>query len=289
MLIVKTAIIPVILLIGIMSASAQTAVLVDRGLPTTNLNLTAGASQSNVCWGDTHFQDGYFYGDTFTVAANTTWNVSTLRLWFVGFNANNNTNLTDDSFLGGDFGNLSLYIGVAGGPLTRVALASFINGSNSTDNPNVIATRVQYNDGTGSELDYQSNKGYDPIVQIDFTNLNLNFAAGTTVQFGLYTDADWAALSASNAALSGSPQDQADGLYDQYQISATDPNTATLITTEDSTTVLWNKPTDINVQVLGTAATPEPATWVLLLGGVSVLLSFRLVARRSANSPCLVT
>ena len=45
-------------------AFADTMV-VDRGLPTTNLNNAAGDNRSNVGWADTPAYD--FYGDTFTL------------------------------------------------------------------------------------------------------------------------------------------------------------------------------------------------------------------------------
>lgn len=235
------------------AALAASTMIIDRGLPTANLNDIAGASRSNVSWGETDLN--LFNGDTFTMPGTGLWRVDTIRLWFVGYSANNNTNLSDDTFLGSAFGNLSLYVGAVGSPLNRVSLASFIPGSDSTSNSNVIATRVQYNGGVGTELDYQNNNYYT-IVQIDFNNLNLEFAGGTQVQFGMHTEGDYTLSHASNAALSGSTQDQSDDLFRLFQRD-TDPATATFLSTVDSNVGgLWDKSSDINVQVIASLVKP---------------------------------
>jgi hypothetical protein len=245
---------------------ASAAMIVDRGLPTANLNDTAGANRSNVSWGEPDLS--YFDGDTFTVPSTGTWSVDTIRVWFVGYGANNNANLTDDTFLGDQhFGNLSLYVGGVGSSLNRVSMASFATvGSDATSNPNVVATRVQYNGGVGTELDY-GNSGpaggpYLTIVQLDFNNLNLDFAGGTQVQFGMQTDGDYTLSHASNALLSGSTQDQANGLYYQFLVGV-NPATATFVSTVDSSVVGWDKSSDINVQVFASPV-PEPSTLTLL-------------------------
>jgi len=255
----------VISLTAAMSASA--AMLVNRGLPTANLNAAAGADQSNVAWAEPDL--GLFDGDTFTVTGTQSWKVNTIRLWFVGYNANNNTDLTDDTYLGDYYNNLSLYVGTSG-TLNRVSLASFTPGTDTTSNPNVVGTRVQYNGGAGTQLD-EGVGGSGPwtIVQLDFNNLNLDFAPGTTVQFGMYaTGSDVAYSHASNAALSGSPQDQADGLFSRFVLD--DPTTAHFLETVDSSVTGWNKSTDINVQVFGTPV-PEPTT---MIPGALLLLPF---------------
>jgi hypothetical protein len=245
---------------ALLLASAQQlfgqTLLVDRGLPTANLNNIADVNRSNVSWAEPDLN--LFDGDTFTVTGASTWKVDTIRLWFVGYNANNNTNLTDDKYLGDFYNNLSLYVGT-GGALNRVSLASFTSGTDTTSNPDVVGTRVQYNGG----LDYQGGSGsYWTIVQLDFNNLNLDFAPGTTVQFGMYTDNDYAYSHASNAALSVSPQDQADGLFSRFVLDS--PTTAHFLEALDSNgNELWNKSTDINVQVFGEQV-PEPATMLLL-------------------------
>lgn len=246
-----------LLLAGPHSALAADSVkIVDRGLPTVNLNENAGVSRANVSWAEPDLQ--YFDGDDFTVPALQSgfWRIDTIRTWFVGYNANNNADLRDDTFLGDFYKTLSLYVGPVGGTLSRVALADFVAGSDSTANPSVVATRVQYNGGVGAELDYQSGSHWT-IVQLDFNNLNLSFTGGTQVQFGVHTDqgvagGDFVFSHASNAALSGAPQDQADGLLRVFQLNK-HLNTATLSSTWDSSTIGWDKSSDINVQVFATA------------------------------------
>jgi hypothetical protein len=249
------------------SGQASATLLINRGLPTTNLNAAAGANQSNVSWAEPSLI--LFDGDTFTVTGASTWKVDTIRLWFVGYNANNNTSLTDDTYLGNFYNNLSLYVGT-GGNLNRVSLASFTAGTDTTSNPNVVGTRVQYNGGVGTQLDEAAKW---TIVQLDFNNLNLDFAPGTTVQFGMYaTGSDVAYSHASNAALSGSPQDQADGLFDRFVLDS--PTTAHFLETQNSAVIGWNKSTDINVQVFGEQV-PEPATMLLLGLGLMGIAGIR--------------
>jgi hypothetical protein len=246
-------------LLGLVTAALPARadiMIIDRGLPTENLNAAAGANQANVAWAEPDLS--LFDGDTFTTPGTGTWTVNTIRLWFVGYNANNNTDLTDDTYLGDFYNNLSLYVGT-GGTLNRVSLASFIAGTDTTSNPNVVGTRVQYNGGVGTQLDEGAKW---TIVQLDFNNLNLDFAPGTTVQFGMYTDNDYAYSHASNAALSGSPQEQADGLFSRFVLDS--PTTAHFLETVDSSVVGWNKSTDINVQVFASPV-PEPTTMALLL------------------------
>ena len=65
-------------------AFADTMV-VDRGLPTTNLNNAAGDNRSNVGWADTPAYD--FYGDTFTLPGGNSavYAVHTIRTWIASF------------------------------------------------------------------------------------------------------------------------------------------------------------------------------------------------------------
>jgi hypothetical protein len=247
--------------------------IVDRGLPTQNLNAAAGANQSNVAWAEP--DPSLFDGDTFTTPSTGTWTVNTIRLWFVGYNANNNANLTDDTYLGNYYNNLSLFVGT-GGTLNRVSLASFTPGTDTTSNPDVVGTRVQYNGGVGTQLDEGAKW---TIVQLDFNNLNLTFAPGTTVQFGMYTDNDYAYSHASNAALSGSPQDQADGLFSRFVLDS--PTTAHFLETQDSSITGWDKSTDINVQVFASPV-PEPTT--TMFAGACLLLPFTLRMLRKTRT-----
>ena len=58
--------------------------LVDRGLPTANLNNDAGADRSNVAWvfnGYTSSTDYWLVGDTFKNTSAQTWSINTIQLW----------------------------------------------------------------------------------------------------------------------------------------------------------------------------------------------------------------
>ncbi|MBK8560384.1 hypothetical protein [Candidatus Amarobacter glycogenicus] len=58
-------------LLIIPAMAAGGGLVFDRGLPTSNLNNTAGGDRSNVAWA---FGDGWITGDDFTVgAAGETW------------------------------------------------------------------------------------------------------------------------------------------------------------------------------------------------------------------------
>lgn len=250
----------VVIAVG-MSVFAQSTMIVDRGLPTINLNVAAGEFRSNTFLLGTSYQK-YFYGDDFTVPASGSkyWKIDTIRVWFVGGVASsNNGDMTDDSFLGDQsLGKLSLWVGTNGRALNRVSLASFIPGSDATNNPNVVSRRVQYYGG----IDYERPDvpvgapwPYLTIVQLEFTNLNLIYAGGTKVQFGMTTDGQFSAHHhASSAFYSGSTQDQADNMVGYFMLDPVlpkkDPTARFLYNL--AKTDPWGKPSDINVQVLAT-------------------------------------
>ncbi len=68
----KLVIVPLLAVIGLLAASAATSaapvssLLVDRGLPTANLNDTAGSNRSNVAWS---FGTTDVTGDSFSVGS----------------------------------------------------------------------------------------------------------------------------------------------------------------------------------------------------------------------------
>lgn len=226
-----------LVLAGIGPASAD--LLVDRGLPTANLNNAAGGSRSNVAWAFTDFQTANYFlvGDTFTNNSADTWTINSIRLWTVG--------QTDTTVLQG---------GIAGGTIGVISDATYADPSASL---------------------YQGSSGsFIAMHQIDFA-VNITLGAGQTYQFFLDGSGSAAAgqgtsvpfVHASNAALSGSPQDGADnlmlyanvvnGIFDQTSIeswSSSEPGGG------------WDKPSDVNVQVTGQV--PEPGTLILLGSGL---------------------
>jgi len=107
--------------------------------------------------------------------------------------------------------------------------------------------------------------------------LNYTVQGGTTYNFGVLGDNgdgwdNWWG-SASNAALSGTPQQGADGKYLEFNVGD-----LSSVTVWDSKSVGWDKSSDINVQVYGTAISPqgnlpvpEPITMAGVLLGVGAL------------------
>lgn len=241
-------------------AFADTMV-VDRGLPTTNLNNAAGDNRSNVGWADTPAYD--FYGDTFTLPGGNSavYAVHTIRTWIASF--------ADPSSL---YSTMTLFTGT--GTTTLSATAS---------NPTI--TLSSYPGGA----EYQRTSG--PLInvyEVDFTGLNLVATGGTTISFGVEGVSTgpiapdnsnlWYNL-ASNAALSGSPQDSADGLLQEYSWDgvAGDPPVYLGAVNSDQPG-FWDKSSDINVQVF--ADVPEPASMSLLAAGALGLGFVQLRRRR---------
>lgn len=231
---------------------AQAVLLVDRGLPTTNLNNAAGSNRSNVAWADTD-PSSYMYGDDFTLPnAASAYHIDTIRVWLVGYDGVS----VDDMF-----NSLSLHLGTT----ASVSLAS----SSPT------ATPVQYVGG----LDYQSSSGaLKQIYQLDFP-VSINASGGQTISFALqgvgkddpsdtYADDYLAFLHASNAALSGSPQEGSDDTLWSWNVGD-----GSLDTSWDSNGNGWDKSSDFNVQVEGVAV-PEPASIALIGLGLAASALF---------------
>lgn len=248
------------------SAQGQAgSVLVDRGLPGQNLNNAAGADRSNVAWA---FNGDFLAGDNFTLdetgdAANPLWNIDKLSVWMIG----------GEGTLGDRFSSLSLFLGSDGSDVPNVASADLTG--NATNNSNVTVTQVTY---PGTTLTYQGQSG-DPlnIWQIDFTNLGA-IAPGTNFFALAGEGGPLSFMHASNAGLSGTPQDGADGFYNWFSGNASSSSIA-LGGEIDSEGDGWDKSSDINVTVEATAV-PSPTAALASLS----LMTGLMLRRRSRQT-----
>ena len=221
------------------SGQASADLLVNRGLPTLNLNNAAGANRSNVAWAFAAYTspDYWLVGDTFTNTSSQTWSISNIRLWTVG--------QTDTSILRG---------GIAGSTIGIISDATYADPSSSL-----------YQGSSGSMI---------AMHQIDFA-VNITLGAGQTYQFFLDGSGSASAgqdtsvpfVHASNAALSGSPQDGADNLMLYANVLGGVLDSLSIGTWSSSDPGMgWDKPSDVNVQVTGQV--PEPGTLILLGSGL---------------------
>ena len=161
-------------------------------------------------------------------------------------------------------------------------------GAELTDHPaiNVVSASGAISPATYADgSTYQGSSGSSIAMhQVDFA-VNITLSAGQTYDFFLdgTGSGDGTVVPfahASNAALSGSPQDGADNsmLYAEVVSGILDP---TSVGTWDSSTDGWDKSSDVNVQVSGApASVPEPSTYfagalLLLPLGVGAIRSLR--------------
>jgi hypothetical protein len=228
---------------------ASAVTLFDRGLPNLNLNDAAGSSRSNVTWASTNPTG--FMGDDFVIGTTgQSYVINSITVWGAQYDP-----------LSTDINNISLYVGKAGGSLGLLSTGSVSGNTNS--NPNIIHTYVSY-PAPGDPLGYQGNSGgYYPIAQTIFNGLNLLVDGGVKYNFGVLGDKNLWWSHASNAALSGTPQDGADGKYLEFDTA----NLASVVVW-DSSLVGWDKGSDINVQIAGA---PVPIPGALLLFGSGLL------------------
>jgi len=244
--------------------ASATEMLVDRGLPTANLNNASGSDRANVSWADSESSSSpseyWLPGDSFSIGGSGTYQVTDIRVWEVAAGTTAPGILpAGQSLLGG--------------------LAS--DSTFSQINSGYTVTSVTY--GGGSTYQGAAGNSYWSIYQLDFS-VNLTLQAGQTYDFFLnspFVAGDTsgtifynAFLHASNAALSGSPQDGSDNTFLWLDVNGA----SQIVGTWDSNGSGWDKSSDANVQVFG-VSTPDAANTLFLLGlgfvGLAVF-SFRL-------------
>jgi len=264
-----TRILALSLLAAGIPVSVCAAPIVDRGLPDANLNNAAGANRSNVAWG---FGADFVSGDDFALPAlpaSKAWRIDRITTWAVA-------GAPDGSFALGDrYSTIALFLGAdqgGGSVISRVASANLTG--NSSDNPNVAVTPVQYPNNPG--VDYQGSSGaFIQMWQIDFFDLGVFSTSDFLFAphgVGSPDDPPIWFNHASNAALSGTTQDGSDDSYRWFSGNATDAS-LTFGDFLDSDGTGWDKSSDINVQVWASQV-PEPASLALVaLGFVALLLT----------------
>ena len=227
-----------LLAVLLISSANAAQILLDRGLPNINLNAAAGANRSNVAWAFEDFTtDDYFVaGDSFANTSEKTWVVDSIRLWTVG---------RTDSVV-----------------LRDLNGGSILGSSISTTYPDPASSLYGASGLALFQIDFVVNFLLAPGQSYSFFVDGSGSAAagqGTSVPFA----------HASNAALSGTPQDGADDLilYARILGGLLDPLSVGSLDTHGNG---WDKSSDLNVQVFGTAI-PEPATLSLTLLGLGFL------------------
>jgi hypothetical protein len=219
------------LLAGSSFAAAQTLVF-DRGLPTQNLNLAAGANRANIEWADieTPPQTPWLPGDDFTLTGTGSYVLTKIRVWS-----------TDST-------GLILHGGIAGAPIGVIS-------------NNYTATQVTY----ANTESYQTSAGpFLPLYQIDFA-VDIPLDGGVTYQYFLDgpatpsgTDFAGVHLHASNAALSAATQMGADGTF---LFLGNDGTVYTWNSFSGAGTYCgcsgWDKTSDGDVQVFGNIVAPK--------------------------------
>lgn len=236
--------------LGGSGAAMADELVVDRGLPIINLNNAAGANRSNVAWADSPAPD--FFGDTFTLPSvdGAVYTINSLRTWVVVRDAQTATDLT-----------------------TKFTTIQLFTGTGNSLSANSATVGVSLSSYAGPADYERTSGGFYKIFQLDFTGVNIVANAGSTINFGVAgngpgPERDWF-NAASNAALSGSPQDSADNQMQEYEWDGSATAPSFLGTFDSNAPGVWDKSSDLNVQVF--AEVPEPASMALLGAGIAGL------------------
>jgi hypothetical protein len=223
--------------------ASDSILVVDRGLPSGNVNKLSGTARSNVRWAS---GDCGFLGEHFEVGARgERWVIDSIRTCAVP-----GLEEVDPDHLGDFCQDVRLYFGASGGDLTPVAAASLSPGKDESSNPHVGITEATR---SGGALDDDFGE-FLRVWQIDFTGVNLSVEGGVNYSFGVLgmgreipgqqhgKGCMWF-KHASNAPLSAARQDGADGVMLLFDGSA---KAAGEFTGQGNG---WDKNSDINVQV----------------------------------------
>jgi hypothetical protein len=224
------------------AGAADSILVVDRGLPSGNLNNVSGAARSNVRWAS---GDSGFLGDHFILGASgEKWVIDSIRTWAVPGRQEG-----DPDHLGDFYQDVRLYFGASGGNVTPVTSALLSPGNDESSNPRVRITEATR---AGAQL-YDDFGKFLRVWQVEFTGLNLSVDGGLNYSFGVWGMGREIPGSggegymwfnhASNAPLSAARQDGADGVMLLFDGSG---KAAGEFTAQGSG---WDKNSDINVQV----------------------------------------
>jgi hypothetical protein len=243
------------MILALPAFAADPALVVDRGLPQVNLNNVSGTARSNVRWG---WLDHGFMGDDFAIGApGEHWVIDSIRTWTVP--GRSGATLPN---LGDFYQDVRLHFGKDN--ITPVSTAQLTAGSDETSNPNIRVTDASQ-DGV---LLYDDFGTPLHVWQVQFDNLNLPVDGGAKYRFGVWgigrpvpgvegKNFMWY-NHASNAPLSGSRQDGADGRMLLFDAAGRSEGT---FNAEGNG---WDKSADINVQVFAhrvdSKQMPKPRT-----------------------------
>jgi hypothetical protein len=222
--------------------AADSILVVDRGLPSANLNNVSGAVRSNVRWAS---GDSGFLGDHFMLGVpGEKWVIDSIRTWAVP-----GLEEVDRDHLGDFYQDVRLYFGVSSRGLTPVASALLSPGNDESSNPNLRITEASR---AGAPL-YDNFGKFLRVWQVDFSCLNLSVDGGVNYSFGVWgmgreiPDGNGKGYMwfnrASNAPLAAARQDGADGVMLLFDASGKAAGEFTALGNG------WDKSSDINVQV----------------------------------------